>query len=146
MRATFHRKLFTIVAATVLACVGTALTATESSAAVNDCDSGDACIWRDHDVQTAGYGRGWIAFEYSVANYAGWFYNGFPHTSVYSADNSATSLRNNGNELRACFYKYKNYDGASTCYPVKSGRNNLATSLSPIGFNDTISSGRFMQP
>ena len=141
-----NRMLGVLATGFLLAGLGSVTQAPESHAASSHCPTAYACIWKDKDYSTTGSGNGWVAFQYSIVNYSGWYYNGFAHTGSYSADNSATSIFNQGVTSTACWYKLANYSGTQTCMTRGSGRNNLATSVSPIGFNDVIviSSGRFV--
>jgi len=147
MRTTIIRRLGISGVAMALA-VGGAAAAQPAEAATSNCASGYACLWRDNDYRTNGSGSGWMSFQYSVSNLSGWYYNGFSHTGTYSADNSATSIYNSGNELRACFYQDAvsggKWQSGPFCLPLKAGRNNLATSVAPAGWNDRISAARFV--
>lgn len=115
--------------------------------AYTDCALGYSCLWRDNDYKTNGYGPGYVRFQYGIPYLSQYYYNGFPATSTYNADKSATSIYNNGRTLRACFYKGTSYtmpSGNPFCLPTGSGRNNLATSIAPLGWNDSIRSARFV--
>lgn len=147
MRTTIIRGLGISGVAMALA-VGGAVLAQPAEAATSNCASGYACLWRDNDYQTNGSGSGWMSFQYSVSNLSGWYYNGFSHIGTYSADDSATSIYNQGTQLRACFYQDAVQSGkwqsGPFCLPLKTGRNNLSTSIAPAGWNDRISAARFV--
>lgn len=121
--------------------------ATPSQAAPADnCTKGYTCMWRDHDYKTAGAASSKISFSLGISDLDGWYYSGFAKNKSYSANDSVTSVYNKGSELQSCYYKGSAYTGASFCLPKAGGtRNNLATSISPALFNDTITSARFVK-
>lgn len=145
-RSKTHSK-YILLAALLLFFLGmSTISVPRAHAAIGDCDTGDACVWRDSGFKTNGYGRGWVAFEYDINNYSAYFYNGFAHTSQYNAGRSASSLVNNGRYSRACFYDSYNWTmqnpkDSPWCFAPKGGNK---SNLQWTGWNDTILSGTFV--
>lgn len=132
-----------LASATVAALLMVGALQTAAYAGSGDCESGDACLWRDTNYETANTGSAWVAFEYGINNLNGWYYRGKGTHSSYRAANSASSIYSNGNNwhMQACFYDGKYYTGSMRCLTPKTGRANLSWSW----FNDCIESGRFIQ-
>lgn len=124
-------------ALTVTAVLGTAtlLSAPAASAAAGHCPSGAACIWEDAGWVTNGVGRNYVAFQRKIPDYSLWHYN----STNISANDSASSLYNNGNLKAVRFYVDKNKGGDSVCFPKQQGSDNLTRNA----VNDQLSSGYF---
>lgn len=138
-----HVKPIRGAAVLVAAILITAIVPSAAEAATGNCAAGYSCIWRDHDYKTAGADSTLVRLYYYIPNLSGYQYRGSDGTgsnSGYSANNSATSVYNHGNS-DLCRY-YKDAYGAGGYFILEPGsvRNNLATSLSPQGFNDSLSS------
>lgn len=111
-----------------------------AQAATSNCPSGYFCIWGDYSYKTSGLDTALVKFYNYIPNYGYWQYAG---TSI-GASNTATSLYNHssgGNDARI----YKGTNGTGDGYTIGplSSRSNLATSIAPTGFNDTIESAYF---
>lgn len=106
------------------------LMAAPANAASSDCPSGAACAWKTSDFAGAELG-----FQNSISNYSDYGYN-----------DAISSVYNNGNASTVRFYKNASYKGDSFALAIKTGDGNLnnAAGLAPTGYNDTISSGRFV--
>ncbi|MCG2799599.1 MAG: peptidase inhibitor family I36 protein [Cellulomonas sp.] len=109
--------------------------AAPAQAATSNCPSGAACIWGDSGYVTANQGAAYVAFQKYIPNYSLWTYN----TTTYGANDSASSVYNNGNLSTVTFYRDANKGGWSVSWAKKTGDSNLSTN----GVNDEISSGYF---
>lgn len=122
----------TIAAAAIVVGVSGAalLAAAPANAAASDCPSGAACAWI-----TSNFGGTELGFKQSISNYDDYGYN-----------DNISSVYNNGNVSTVRFYKDAGYKGASFALAIKTGDGNLNNDagLAPTGFNDEISSGRFV--
>ena len=107
-----------------------ALMAAPANAAASDCPSGAACAWI-----TSNFSGAELGFQNSISDYGKYGYN-----------DAISSVYNNGNASTVRFYKNINYKGDSFALAIKTGDGNLnnTAGLAPTGFNDTISSGRFV--
>lgn len=140
MMGTRTRRVIAQAAAAALLVGGGVVLASPAQAASSHCSVGYFCIWRDKDFQTDGVGTSLKSIYYSLANYAGSYYSG----TSFSANDSASSFWNrSGTSQSVYIYKYADAGGVSFKVPAGSGRNNLATSLDPALWNDTISSAYF---
>lgn len=131
------------VASLIVVAAGVLVVPTSAQAATSNCPAGYTCIWKDHDYKTAGSDGTLTRLYYYIPDLGLWQYkasDGTGGNSGYSSDNSASSVYNHGNSESARYYKDKRATGSYFTLTPGSVRNNLATSLSPIGFNDTISS------
>lgn len=109
--------------------------AVPAQAATSNCASGAACIWEDSGHVTNGIGANLVAFQNYIPNYTLWSYS----STTISANDSASSLYNNGNV--SCAYFYQNASG--TGWSIKFTRQSGSTNLTANGANDEISSGYF---
>jgi hypothetical protein len=128
-----------IVAATFGA---TMLLASPASAATSNCPSGATCIWKDSGYASSGNGGSEVGFQNSVDWYT--FYS-YP-TVGGNADDSASSVYNNGNVSTSYMYVDPSFKGPSFRLSIKTGDGDLSNNVgyAPPGFNDLISSGRFV--
>ncbi len=136
----------------VAALVGVALPASavgsvQSGAVPNNrsttCPSGATCIWHDRNFRTFGDQYGYVAFFRCIPYYSQHTYANHPHTG---ADNSATSIANEGNYERDYMYNGSNHTGRHFSLPIKSTDIDLGNGAGvPNGFNNTLSSGYFSQ-
>ena len=103
--------------------------ASPAQASINDCATGDACLWSD--AYYAGDRWQWQA---SVDTLPDWI-----------AD-QASSARNNGRHCRADFYTLPYHEGERLPMNLQDHRDNLALDLRPSGYswNDSISSLRWV--
>jgi hypothetical protein len=125
------------------AITGVALVAAgPANAATSNCASGAACIWKDSNYETGNNGAAVIGFQSYEANYGTVTY---AQTSTTGNDN-ASSVYNNGNVDQARFYTDANYSGYYFTLNIKTGDGNLGNSDGNAGpgFNDALSSGRFI--
>ncbi|MDM7888108.1 peptidase inhibitor family I36 protein [Curtobacterium sp. RHCJP20] len=104
--------------------------AAPANAAASDCPSGAACAWI-----TSNFAGTELGFQQSIKDYTPYGYN-----------DNISSVYNNGNASTVRFYKDANYKGQSFALAIKTGDGNLNNDdgLAPTGFNDKISSGRFV--
>jgi hypothetical protein len=128
-----------MLAVTLLTLVGVVVAAPAAEAAAGTCSSGYFCIWRDHDYQSNGMGNRMYKNSGSVSTLVGKAFTASGAGS-YAANDATSSMKNAGTKCAVTVYK-DSYGGGAHWTLAKGGvRNNLATSLSPIGFNDVISS------
>jgi hypothetical protein len=117
------------------ACLG--LGVLPAQAAQSNCPSGYACIWADRDFKTSGLDGYLFKAASSAPNLANSY---FSYSGLIMNANDRTSSLKNSSSASWVFYKDAFARGAHFRIDRGSARNNLLTSLSPIGFNDTISS------
>ena len=132
------RSAVAVFAAMLLALVGLVVAAPKADAAAGTCSSGYFCIWRDHDYQTNGIGARMYKSSTSVSTLVGKSFTASGAGS-YAANDATSSMKN---ALSRDMTVYKDANGYGSYWELAKGgaRNNLLTSLSPIGFNDVISS------
>jgi len=129
------KRSFSALAVTAALGAAALLSAPAASAAASNCPVKFACIWADSGWVTNGVGSYYVGFQRKIPNYARWHYNS---TSI-SANDSASSLYNNGNLSTAMFYVNANRGGPAISFPKKTGSVNLSIN----GVNDQLSSGYF---
>jgi hypothetical protein len=135
----FKRNL--AAAAVVLSVVGAGLiAASPASAATGNCPRGATCVWKDTNYQTAGSDSALIGFQNYVDNYSFYSYGG------YNANDSISSIYNNGNVSSVIMYMNANFFGPSFLLARKLGDGDLGNGAGAVpigGWGDQISSGRF---
>ena len=92
--------------------------------------------------KTAGNGWAEVGFNYYIANYSGYTYDG-----VRSAYSTASSVYNNGNTNNAKFFTGVNYTGPNFTLAKKTGDGYLldtSGAVNQLGFDDAIKSGKFI--
>lgn len=109
-----------------------------ASAAPVACGSGKACMYRH-----ATYGGGYFNFYDRISNLQGEIYSDL---GWWSANDSVSSVYNNGNYKTVRFYQDKGYKGQHVDLPKKREDSNLGDKFGSIGkvFNDRISSAKFV--
>ncbi len=133
-------KTLRVTAASAVGLLGLVVLAPPASAGETDCASGYFCVWKDTNYKTSGAGGAWVRFGSLNSNYYYSYYNG---TSTRASGN-ITSLVNRSSAGNDVFI-YKGAHGSGARYAIApgSGRSNLATSISPWGWNDSITSAYF---
>lgn len=129
------RKVLAGGAAAAVIVAATSLLAAPAQAATSNCPSGAACIWKDLSWQTNGIDAAYVGFQMYIPNYTSWTYNG----TAYGANDTATSLYNNGNMSTVTWYRDANKGGWGMSWSIKTGDPDLRDN----GANDAISSGYF---
>ncbi len=128
--------------AVVLGVLGAGImVASPASAATSNCPSGATCVWKDTAYKTAGSDSALIGFQNFVANYASYTYGG------YSANDSITSVYNNGNTSTVSMYIDKNYSGFEFSLVRGTGDGDLSNTVGAVptsAWNDVTSSGQFV--
>ena len=127
---------------------GAAPAATSSSAAASilaaagrsACQSGNFCAWDNYEF-SGGPGQ-WYG---NASNYTRWGHSGCGLASLWTWDNCASSVFNNGNNCNLTFYDGINYTGASYNLPRGSylARMTLDRMSDGQSANDRISSHRW---
>lgn len=126
-----NRSRFIFAAIAVAGIAGASLlSAAPANAAASACPSGAACAWIVSNFEGAHLG-----FQNSIENYRDYGFN-----------DAISSVYNNGNSSVVRFYKDKTWKGASFPLARGTGDGNLnnAAGFAPTGFNDVISSGKFV--
>ncbi len=118
-----------------------------ASAAVSDCPSGATCIWRDANYQTAGVGSRRVQYYSHIGNFGFWDYGPSAVSGMIpwgNANDSASSVYNNGNYERSYLFEHANEKGRRWTLLKKTGDANLSDSSGHVvGANDILSSGYF---
>jgi len=132
-----RRNIVTALSA-IAVVVGSVVVASPASALT--CSSGSACSWGDSQYKTAGGEGNQVAFRYYIPNYSGWTYNGNGN-----ANDSASSVYNNGNTDTVYWYDDSSARTYAFRMATKNGDQNLNDALgtAPAGHNDKLSSGYF---
>lgn len=111
--------------------------AAPAQAAVSDCPSGATCLWEDAGYVTNGNGTALVSFQYYIPDLSLWHYNG----TTISANDSVSSVYNNGNISKVRLWQNANRTGWYLEFAKKTGDSDLSNNGS--GVNDNISSGYF---
>lgn len=129
-------------AAVMIGVVGGGLmVASPASAATSNCPSGALCVWKDTAYRTAGSDSALVGFQNYVDNYAYYSYGG------YSANDSITSVYNNGNTSTVYMYIDKNFSGYEFQLGRGTGDGDLSNTVGAVptsAWNDKTSSGEFV--
>lgn len=133
----------TRVAVTALvALLGSLGLAGTASAAAGHCPSGYTCLRGDSNYETKGVGTALVRFhschhDLRLSTYA---------STTINANDSASSVSNNGTQSAATFYIDILYAGSSFTLAKGTGDGNLSGSSgnAPGGYNDRLSSAKFV--
>lgn len=111
-------------------------TAPAAAATLNNCADGYMCLWRDTNFKTAGSTQDMVRLQLKIPNLAlySWAAGG-------SANDSVTSITNNGTTSDA--YAYTNSNGGGYSLLIKKGGAESNT-FWISNFHDTISSAKFV--
>jgi hypothetical protein len=135
-------------AALVMSTVGLGMVAAApAQAATSDCPSGRSCTWKDSSYVTDGRGGDRLAFQQNLVNFGnGYFYSVGASGFYNNANDSASSVFNNGNSCRSAYYKDAGYGTLAFSLATKVGDANLGNNVgqAPGGWNDNLSSGQFV--
>ena len=142
MTLTFKRAILSAVAIAAVSVGGAVLgVAAPATAAESDCPKGFACIWRDSLWQTEKNGRALVKFEHYIPNYGAHAYPivGGP------ANDTASSVMNNGNSERVRFFEHATQGGAFIQLSKSTSDGNIHDAAGIVNkvFYDRISSGYF---
>lgn len=134
-----RRPLALAAAASALAFSAVVLPAASASAAPEACGSGKACMYRNPS-----YGGGYFNFYEFIENLSGHTYS---PVGWWSANDSVSSVFNNGNFKPVRFYQHKNYGGAYVDLPIKREDSHLGDRAGTIAkmFDNRISSAKFLK-
>lgn len=112
-------------------------TAPASAATLNNCADGYMCLWRDTSYKTNGLTSDNIRLQAKIPNLTSynWAAGG-------SANDSVTSITNNG--MTSDAYVYTNASGGGSALPVAKGDGRPNLIFWDPSFNDTISSAKFV--
>lgn len=142
MKRKFKREILSALTITTVLVGGAVLgVAAPANAAESDCPKGYACIWRDTLWQTGGNGKGLVKFERYIPNYGAHSY-----ASVGGgANDSASSVMNNGNSERVRFFEHATQGGAFIQLSKTTSDGNIHDAAGIVNkvFADRISSGYF---
>ncbi len=111
--------------------------AAPAQAAISNCPSGATCLWEDKDYATNGNGASLVSFQRYIPDLGLWQYSG----TTISANDSVSSVYNNGNMSTVYLYRDVNKGGWVISFLIKTGDSDLSNNGS--GINDNISSGYF---
>jgi hypothetical protein len=138
-RYNMKRALRTGAALAAILCVGLVMTGPAS--ADTTCPSGKSCLWQDSGFVTNNLTHNRLQFEFYIPQFSEWNYSG---TNIH-AENSASSVHNNGNVESAFFYTGNYEGGAVFQLPRGETEGDLSndTGWAPSGFNDDLQSGYF---
>ncbi|WP_425394242.1 peptidase inhibitor family I36 protein [Actinomyces vulturis] len=105
-----------------------------ATAAPNHCDSGAACVRKESNFQTNGSTYANVQFEYYIQDFSHWNYR----STGINANDSISSVANNGTQCIATFFQHSNYQGWSFVVSLGNSRSSLAWK-----YNDEVSSAKF---
>ena len=117
------------------------VSAAPASAAASDCPSGYSCHWADANYVTQGNGGWRVAFESFASNFQVFYYGSYSGQAGVGANDSASSIYNNGNSCTSGYYRDAGYGTLALRTTKKTGWSNLSVSG---GYNDDLSSGQFI--
>ncbi|WP_348789059.1 hypothetical protein [Leifsonia sp. NPDC080035] len=120
-------------------------TAAPASAAASNCPSGFSCHWSDANYVTQGSGGWYVAFTSYASDFQLYYYGSYSGEvnipGKIGANDSASSIYNNGNSCTSGYYRDARYGTLAIRTTKKTGWANLAVSG---GYNDDLSSGQFI--
>lgn len=128
-------RLAAVFVGAVMVLAGVAAVAAPASAATSNCPTGSLCIWGDSGFRTDGTDSALVSFASYIPNYSTWNYSGKP----INANNSASSIYNNGRVETA--FMYNNTYKTGFMFSIPRGNSN--SNLLWAGQNDKISSGYY---
>lgn len=135
-KVSLESALSRILAVSALAIMFTLVSGSASRADWDDCPSGNYCLWKDAGYVTNGNDTGYFKFEYYYSNFTSAYY---AVPQIISVNDSASSVRNNGNTYSAGIFQHKDAGGWVYILQKKTNQNNLTE----VGKNDAASSGYF---
>ncbi|WP_434317557.1 hypothetical protein [Leifsonia sp. P73] len=93
-------------------------------------------------LSNGGHGGGdWVGFQQNIYSFVGYYYSWSGSGYYNGANDSASSIYNNGNSCTSGYYLDAGYGTLAIRTSKKTGWSNLAVSG---GYNDQLSSGQFI--
>jgi peptidase inhibitor family I36 len=113
-----------------------------ASGGMSACGSGNFCAWDNYN-----YSGGPGQWSGNASNYTSWNHTGCGFTSLYTWDNCASSVFNNGNSCNITLYDDINYNSADGYYNLARGGHLADLRIDQMtrggAMNDRISSHKW---